>query len=99
MEVLAQKQILIMMRACIDTEKLNGNVILIKYQCETNHTTAISDIWDLLKYSQISRPWSRVGFIFFSNIILILDPCLICLNITCPVAVFNSYVHWKISVL
>lgn len=53
MEVLAQKQILIMMRACIDTEKLNGNVILIKYQCETTHTTAISDIRDLLKYSQI----------------------------------------------
>lgn len=29
MKILAQKQILIMMGACVDTEKLNGNVIVI----------------------------------------------------------------------
>lgn len=28
----AQRQILVVMRACIDTEKLNGNFIVIKYQ-------------------------------------------------------------------
>lgn len=71
MKVLAQKQILIVMRARIDTEKLNGNVIVIKYQCETNHTTAIRDmLGDSLKYSQISRLWNRVvwvWFFFFSN--------------------------------
>jgi len=49
MKVLSQKQILVMRRACIETEKLRGNVIFIKYQCETNHHSYQWFIWRFMK--------------------------------------------------
>lgn len=71
----AQKQISVVTRACIDTEKLNGNFIVIKYQDEANHSPAVSDRERLIKILQNHKTMEQ-GWVwgwFFFHIILILD--------------------------